>query len=136
MATRDEMLAELKRVFVPALRKRGFTGSLPHLRRVSARGIDLLTVQFDRNGGGFVVEVSRCAADGLVTHWGKHIPPSKVTAHDVHPNERKRIGSADPQADDHWFRFDGGGNVQRAATDAIGSLSDADVWWAARAAAS
>jgi Domain of unknown function (DUF4304) len=41
------MVLSLKELFVPALRQRGFKGSLPHFRRPLKDRIDLLTVQFD-----------------------------------------------------------------------------------------
>ena len=55
---RLQMDAALKATLIPLLRDRGFKGSLPHFRRIGKSGIDLFTVQFDRNGGGFVVEVA------------------------------------------------------------------------------
>jgi hypothetical protein len=30
-----------------------------------------LTFQFDRHGGGFVIEIGQCPADGCTTHWGE-----------------------------------------------------------------
>jgi hypothetical protein len=44
------MVSSLKSIFVPALRERGFKGSLPHFRRLMSDRIDLLTIQFDRRG--------------------------------------------------------------------------------------
>ena len=61
------MIASLKKVFLPAIRQRGFKGSLPHFRRPMTEQIDLLTIQFDKWGGGFVIEISKCAVDGLTT---------------------------------------------------------------------
>src|SRR5208282_3539740 len=57
---RDDMISSLKSLFVSALRERGFKGSLPHFRRPTQDRIDLLTIQFDRWGGGFVIEISKC----------------------------------------------------------------------------
>jgi hypothetical protein len=83
--SRDRMIAALKETVVPMLRDMGFSGSFPHFRRVREKQIDLLTFQFNRYGGSFVVEVAFCAPDGFMTHWGEHIPPNKVRAHDIHP---------------------------------------------------
>lgn len=55
----------LKAVVVPALRLRGFMGTFPHFRRIGECGIDLLTFQFDKWGGGFVVEIAYCAGHGF-----------------------------------------------------------------------
>jgi hypothetical protein len=62
---RDDMVLSLKQLFVPALRERGFKGSLPHFRRPLGNRIDRLTVQFDKWGGGFVIEISNCAPEGI-----------------------------------------------------------------------
>jgi Domain of unknown function (DUF4304) len=68
---RDQMIAALREVVVPVLRNMGFSGSFPHFRRIRESQIDLLTFQFDRHGGSFVVEVATCAPEGFTTHWGR-----------------------------------------------------------------
>jgi hypothetical protein len=40
---------------------------------------------FDRHGGGFIVEIAQCAAEGVTTHWGKQIAANKVTGWDLPP---------------------------------------------------
>lgn len=102
--TRDRMIVELKALVIPQLKKLGFRGSFPHFRRPQELQIDLLTFQFSRWGGSFVVEVAKCSAEGVTTHWGKFIPPNKVNAHDVFP--RLRLGSNPPKEVDHWFDFE------------------------------
>ena len=126
----DDMIAALKRVFVPALRARGFKGSFPHFRRPNNEQIDLLTVQFDRWGGGFVVEIAKCDPEGVTTHWGKKIPPNKVSAWDV--GKRYRLGSPFTAEGDHWFRFDDGTPVDAVARSVLVYLNEADRWWNAQ----
>jgi len=106
--SRQAMIAALKSTVVPYLRERGYRGSFPHLRRTSASGVDLITFQFDRNGGGFIVEVAACPLEGITTHWGKVIGPSKVTAWDLHPEQRTRIKPRDGAGTESWFRYDSG----------------------------
>ena len=101
--SRDRMIAALRKVVVPVLRDMGFSGSFPHFRRIRDSQIDLLTFQFNRDGGSFVVEVAFWAPDGFTTHYEKHIPPNKVRAHDIHPRQRLRLGSHPPEKADHWF---------------------------------
>jgi hypothetical protein len=127
----DDMISSLRRLFVPALRGRGFKGSLPHFRRLRKTQIDLLTVQFDRHGGGFVIEISKCAPEGTTTYWGKQIPPNKVTAWDMKFNERWRLGTGTTRrgAADHWFRFDDGTPTDAVANSATNLLAEADRWW-------
>jgi hypothetical protein len=124
------MHAALKETLVPALRDRGFRGSLPHFRRLLATRVDLLTVQFDLRGGGFVIEISRCSPEGITTSWGEHIPAEKVTAHSLHPEQRHRLGSPGHGADGRWFRFDGWKPISWVARATLGHLEEADRWWA------
>lgn len=109
------MDAALKSGVVPLLRERGYNGSYPHFRRALPDRIDLVTFQFDRHGGGFVVEMGSCAVDGITLHWGKHIPPSKVTAWDLHPSQRRRLKPQTTSGADYWFRFDAGDYAAVAA---------------------
>ena len=66
MPPRKEMIVALNSIVVPVLRHRGFTGSFPHFRRLGTKQIDLITFQFDKWGGGFVVELSKC---GRITSY-------------------------------------------------------------------
>src|SRR5262249_30102548 len=104
--SRDQMIAALRNVVVPVLRDIGFAGSFPHFRRIGNSQVDLLTVQFNRYGGSFVVEVACCDPAGITTHWGKHIPAKTARAHDIHPRYRLRLGSHPPRKADHWFYYE------------------------------
>lgn len=126
--SRDEMSSALKARFVPALRQLGFKGSLPHFRRQRDSRVDLLTVQFDRHGGGFVVELAQCGAEGITTHWGKIIPAAKVKAHDLHPRQRHRLGASGPNKD-YWFRFDEGTSPKAVADTLCAHIDEAERWW-------
>jgi hypothetical protein len=125
---RDAMDATLKALVFPALRGIGFNGSFPHFRRATNDVVELLTFQFDRSGGGFVIEIARCATSGYTTTWGKHIPPSKVRAWDLHPDQRHRIQPRIGGGTDAWFRFDNG-NVKHAANEVIDAMPKAEAWW-------
>jgi hypothetical protein len=124
---RDSMDRALKGTVVPQLRKAGFSGSFPHFRRRGGGAIDLLTFQFDRNGGGFVVELARCAENGFTTHWGKYISASKVTAWDLNPADRHRLQPVAGSGTDSWFRFDQG-QVEFATQELLESLPRAEAW--------
>jgi hypothetical protein len=125
---REEMDAELKSTIVPVLRQSGFKGSFPHFRRPSQTAIDLLTFQFDRNGGGFVIEIAQCTSDGVTTPWGQHISGTKVRALDLHPDRRYRIQPRAGGGVDAWFRFDMD-QVTYAAQQALKALPRAESWW-------
>jgi len=104
---RKEMNSMLNEIVIPKLRERDFKGSLPHFSRIIGSEIHLLTFQFDRHGGGFVIELAKTDNKPFETHFGKTIEPNKLTAHDV--NERIRIhpkGILNSSSTDSWFRYD------------------------------
>ena len=57
-AERDKMIISLKENVIPELRNRNFKGSFPHFRKTGYGKTNLLTFQFDRNGGGFIIELA------------------------------------------------------------------------------
>lgn len=128
MTLREEIEVILKRDIVPALRSRGFKGSMPHFRRMGPMQIDLLTFQFDRYGGGFVIEISKCAPTGVITPWGQPIAPSKVTAYDLHPAERLRLKPKEGSGTDAWFRYDDG-KFDACVAQVIKVFPQADEYW-------
>jgi Domain of unknown function (DUF4304) len=129
---RDRMIKALKEYVVPVLRVRGFKGSFPHFRRPTSIAIHLLTFQFDKWGGGFTIEIALCPPEGVTMHSGEHMPASKVSAWDVYPPHRPRLG---PEKTDKWFRFDNRGflNVdqyERAALEVLPYIEkQAESWW-------
>jgi hypothetical protein len=125
--TSADMKLALQEHFVPQLRARGFKGSLPHFRRVTSTGVDLLTVQFDKWGGGFVIEIARCGPLGATMSWGEVVPASKVTAH--HLDVRHRLGAPSLDEDGRWFRYDDGTPPAEVAREAVDMLAEADTWW-------
>ena len=126
MVDRKQMLHALKRILAPSLKTDGFSGSFPHYRRRGADFYDLLTFQFDKYGGGFVVEIARCLPSGIESPLG-HIAAEKARASDRHPNYRKRIQPRPGGGVDAWFRYDRDepADVARAALHA---LSDPTIW--------
>jgi hypothetical protein len=114
------------------LRESGFTGFYPHFRRVHVTYIELLTFQFDVNGGGFLIEISRCGIGGITTQAGKHIPASEVRTWDIHPNDRFRIKPGEGSGTDSWFRFDDG-NYDSVAHEVLAKLPVAQDYWSRRA---
>ena len=100
------MKKALKEVVIPLLREQGFTGAFPHFRRRRPERRDLFTFQFDLHGGGFIIEIGQCPADGFTTHWGKLIAPDKVKAWDLSWEQRARIQPRIGAGKDCWFRYD------------------------------
>jgi hypothetical protein len=119
---------------VPALRERGMRGSFPHFRRIGPSSTDLLTFQFDKYGGGFVIELGVGPADEFVTDWGARIPAGRLTAFDVPLAARARLQPR-PGSADSWFRYEAGlfrrgaARFERAARQVLEVLPHADAWW-------
>jgi hypothetical protein len=124
------MIAALKKVFVPALRERGFDGSFPHFRRIGAQRVDLLTVQFNKWGGSFVIEIASCGVDGVTKPWGEHTPANRVTAWMTNPPNRARLGTLATGQNNVWFKYDDGTPVEVVARRVVSYLPIADAWWA------
>jgi len=133
---RDEMIKNLNEIVVPALRQLNFKGSFPHFRRLTTDRINLLTFQFDRHGGGFVIEIANCNLTGYKTALNKPIPPNKLTAHDF--NTRKRIQSnmkMHGSSTDDWFRYDkkhlfGFGDIyKKVCKDVLSKIEIANDYW-------
>lgn len=104
---RDKMIKSLNEIFIPELRNRNFKGSFPHFRKTENGKTNLLTFQFDRNGGGFIVELANWKEAEFKTHWGKLIPLNKLNAHDLF--ERRRIypnSTSEENGTESWFRYD------------------------------
>jgi hypothetical protein len=135
-SSRKEMIERISEIVVPVLRQKGFKGSFPHFRRHAVDRINLLTFQFDRSGGGFVIEIANCQRDGFTTSWGKKIEPNKLTAHDLF--KRKRIQSnmdTGSSLTEDWFRYDkrylfGLGDIyKKVCKDVLSKLHIADEYW-------
>ena len=135
-STRDEMIKNLNAIVVPALRQLNFKGSFPHFRRLTLDRINLLTFQFDRYGGGFVIEIANTKNETFEMS-GQKIEPNKLTAHMV--NKRMRIQpimheNGDSSTED-WFRYDkkllfGLGDIyKKVCKDVLSKLDIADDYW-------
>ncbi|MFJ7406288.1 MULTISPECIES: DUF4304 domain-containing protein [unclassified Lysinibacillus] len=100
------MIKALKKLVVPYLREHGFKGSFPHFRRLNEGNIDLVTFQFNRYGGSFVVELAVCGKNGTTMSWGEKVPPNKVTAHDVGNRFRLREDIYGTDDNECWFHYE------------------------------
>ena len=93
-AHRDQMMAALKKTFVPVLRQKGFVGSFPDFRRALEDRIDFLNVQFAREGGGFYLNIGQTGPQGLQDPaWPLLTPAETTVGHLLH---RSRV---------HWGFF-------------------------------
>ena len=132
---RQKMVSSLSEFVIPILRQKGFKGSFPHFRRITSDRINLLTFQFDRYGGGFVIEIANCGVKGITTAWGEEIQPNKVSAHYI--NKRKRIQAnmdTSSSLTDDWFRYDkdlpGVNDIYKnVCMNVLSKLSIAEDYW-------
>lgn len=64
----------------------------------------MITFQFNRWGGSFIVELATCPTEGTTMYWGEKIPPNKVNAH--HIDDRYRLGANSLEDDGIWFKYE------------------------------
>ena len=135
-STRKEMIKYLSEFVIPVLRQKDFKGSFPHFRRITAERINLMTFQFDKYGGGFVIEITNCKPSGFTSAWGTKIEPKKLTAHDLYNRKRIQANMDTPSSStEDWFRYDrknlfGLGNIYReVCNDVLSKLDIAEDYW-------
>lgn len=129
VSDREEMIKALRNYLVPLLRERGFSGALPHFRRQTSIKTDLLTFQFDRHGGGFVIAVAE-APPGDFVQRNRVIPSGRLTAYNVNPPIRKRLQPGSGRSTNDWFRYDGNLTPEDVAYIAASFLTQIDSWFA------
>ena len=88
-----------------------------------------MSFQFDKSGGGFVVEISKCGPEGVTMAWGEKIPPNKVTAQHLSPRDRFRLGCEGPSTG-NWYRYDRGNTLDSVVQEVVQQLDIAEKWWA------
>ena len=100
---RTRMIEELKKRVVPELNSIGFKGSFPHYRRIKQNRADLLMFQFEKSGGGFLIEISYVLLDGDENNLcieKNNTPFEKLTVDCT--NLRHRLY---PDRSDGWFYY-------------------------------
>lgn len=103
---RTEMINSLKEIVIPELKNEGFSGSFPHYRRILPDKINLITFQFDRNGGGFVIEITNYNEKEFIDVKNEILPLNKLTAHHLFDRQRIQPFTFDESDTKNWFRYD------------------------------
>lgn len=103
---RERVLPFLREEVSRVLRPRGFTGDVPHLRRRGGSRIDLVTFQFDKHGGGFIVEIGQWPSHEPVTYQGEGIPYEKLTSWSLPAEYRARLRRSHRSLPESWFRYE------------------------------
>lgn len=115
----------LKKTLVPILEAEGFQGKFPDFQRLDKEDLHLLSVVFDKNGGGFFLEFATHPPGDLETSWGEVIPEKELTVAHTHFERRARLqqnGHPNSLSED-WFRFEKlSGNEIKELVQNVGSL--------------
>lgn len=134
-SSRKEMIKSLSEIVIPVLRQNGFRGTFPHFRRITKEKINLMTFQFDKYGGGFVIEIANCEPSGFTTHWGQKIEPNKLTAHYVSGIRIQSNMDTTNSFTEDWFRYDNknSSNMKEVyinvCKDVLSKLKFAENYW-------
>lgn len=102
---KQHMLTALKAVFIPALRQRGFKGSLPHFYRNTPARADFVSIQFYSAGGSFVVEIACCPPDGPAAGPGKGLPIARLNTTYFGTGRIRLTQEGNGQTGEQWFSF-------------------------------
>jgi hypothetical protein len=87
----DLMRRALKHVVVPALKNLGFAGRTSSFRRVDGEFLDLLSVQYCKYGGEFILEFARRDRGPMQASWGAMVPEDKLTVAYLSSRLRARL---------------------------------------------
>lgn len=142
------MRAALKRVVVPALRARGFTGDLPHLRHITSEGTHTFSTRTWKWGGRFIVDLGRAPAGPYRTVTGEVIEPAALTSWHLRDADGATLRAVPDVLEETWFSYEltttdrlrgwvgrllGGSRevdpFDRAARAVLGHLPECDRWW-------
>ena len=87
----DLMRSALKKVLLPELSRMGFTGTGSNFQRRSAQSLDLLSVQYWKHGGQFILEFARGKRGALKTSWGDVVQEEAIGVAHISPLQRARL---------------------------------------------
>lgn len=146
------MRAALQRIVVPALRARGFTGELPHLRRITPEWTWTFSTRTWKWGGRFLVDLGRAPAGSYRTVTGEVIAPAELTSWHLRDADRASLRAVPNVLEEVWFSYElttrdrlrqwisqwiGRGTridpYSRAAHAVLGHLPECDRWWGGEA---
>jgi hypothetical protein len=129
----DLMRNALRRRFVPAITGRGFIGSGSTFRRVDPRWLDLVTIQYWKYGGQFILEFAR-----LARNEPRLLAPvaseGEIGIEHVLPRQRARLEQREDADADGFrgFRFGGFGEeknrYEALADQVVELLPQVDAW--------
>lgn len=95
-------------ILEPRLLAEGFVGKHPHYQRQTNEHLHLLSIIYDKWGGGFVLEFARFPPGPLETSWGEVIAQEDLEIGYTPPELRARLVQSTQSDDPHqdFFRYD------------------------------
>lgn len=108
----------IKKIIVPELRKKGFSGSYPHFRNAESKNVKVLGFQFSQFAPRFSVELASCPKEGITYPDGRHVESTKIKY-----TECIKRGGLGEQ-----FDFENG-NYKELCNAVISLFRKADEWW-------
>lgn len=107
----DLMRKALKKVLLPELKLNGFVGTTSSFQRLSPENLDLLSIQYRKYGGQFILEFARRERGAFSTSWGEIVPEEKIGVAHVSPLRRARLQRTHEESGEVFggFKFSGFG---------------------------
>jgi hypothetical protein len=135
MAREGDLIRKaFKRHMLPGLASIGFVGRMPNFQRLFPDSQDLLTIQYHKYGGSFILEFGRRQRGSLQTSWGPLVAEEKVEVIYLPTNQRARLQEVESQASDlfagfSFQHFDEDEQAYEAlAIRVLGLLPQVDAW--------
>jgi hypothetical protein len=132
MSREDALMRKaLKKVLFPELRNLGFSGNGWDFQRASGT-LDLLSVQFGKYGGEFILEAARRARGDFHASWGEVFPETGITVAHTPPSDRARLHDPSSTEGLRGFSFSAFGDdpaeYEALAKHVAELLPQLDVW--------
>ena len=139
MSREGELLRRaFKRHLVPRLTSLGFAGKSSNFQRLTATAQDLLSIQYWKYGGSFILEFGRRERGPLLTAWGEIVPEEALDVAYLPISDRARLQERTEVSPEIFggFRFDGfGEDVEKydaLALRVAAMLPQVDAWLSRR----
>ena len=132
------MRRAFKRHLIPRLSSLGFAGKSSNFQRLTATAQDLLSIQYWKYGGSFILEFGRRQRGPLLTAWGEIVPEDALDVAYLPVSDRARLQERSEVSPELFggFRFEGfGEDVHKYDALAIrvaAMLPQVDAWLARR----
>jgi hypothetical protein len=132
------MRRAFKRHLIPRLTSLGFAGKSSNFERLTATTQDLLSIQYWKYGGSFILEFGRRERGPLLTAWGEIVPEEALDVAYLPLSDRARLQERPEVSREIFsgFRFEGFGEdvdkYDALARRLAGMLPQVDAWLTGR----